>query len=152
MPTIYPNDIKKYSGHVSGSTAHIKGKQRKFASKKEAEDFVKKENIRRGLAIKNVIHDNGKYLVVALTRGKSMKASKSHLHHIQDHIWCTAKNARYFPVTTINGRIVRYWNLVLDHKPGKITIDHINRDVLDNRKENLQKATKKEQAANRHQK
>ena len=55
----------------------------------------------------------------------------------------------YYPYTVINGKIVKLYNYLLKFNPDhEMTIDHINRDPLDNRISNLRIANKSTQTIN----
>lgn len=64
---------------------------------------------------------------------------------VSKHKW---RSINKYAVATINGKAVALQRFLLDAKPGQ-TVDHININVLDNRKSNLRYATHALQSLNR---
>ncbi len=65
---------------------------------------------------------------------------------VSQHKWFLRNG---YAVSVINGRTVRLHRFVMNEDDPRIVIDHINRDRLDNRAENLRPLTPIENANNR---
>jgi hypothetical protein len=157
---IYPKKIIKYSGSIYKRNTKwrvvIRTNDYIFnatvETKKEAKKLLKEKNIEKNLPIKNIIHDFGDYLEVELTQGKRVKFDREDLPIIEKYNWHTQTNKEkinFFYVANGSGKNHIYFhNIIMNHTPGKLTVDHKNRDGLDNRKENLRIVTKQVQCIN----
>jgi len=158
---IYPSDIRKYHGHITKnkdghtfktciSLKHGKHTTRCFSTYDLAFNHIKEYCIRKNL-VKNVVYDYGTYLRVSLTQGKFMLCDRDALPLVERHVIYAdfhASNKSYY--ATVKGEKSRgFHNLIMDHIPSDITVDHINRKTLDNRKINLRLASRAVQIINR---
>lgn len=68
--------------------------------------------------------------------------------------WCISDEHSFplYAIACVDGKHVRMQNLVLPNDNPLLTVDHKNRNGLDNQKFNLRLATKRQQAANRKKK
>jgi hypothetical protein len=107
------------------------------------------QNLENKLEIKNVMQDCGEYYSVKLSNGKEFLADKIDLHFIESHIW--SSDSQNYVVTQQNKVAIRFHNLILDHVPTSFnsTVDHSNRNPLDNWRSNLRLATRQTQMINR---
>ncbi|ALX27574.1 HNH-family endonuclease [Golden Marseillevirus] len=152
----YPTFPEKYTGSLSykmrprgkGFSVGFDHKEFvSFFSGEEAMEYLCSENIKRGYAIKNIIKEWEDHMEMHVGGEVWTKIDKEDFEKVQKHTFHV--NANGYAVCS-KGPMLH--NLVMGHKPTKITVDHINRDRLDNRKCNLRLATKKVQAINRCQK
>jgi len=119
-----------------------------FPSRQEAETELIKQNIKNKLEIKNTMLDQGSHYLVKLPGNKSFLADKVDLHFIEEYIWYTNSGYAY---SRQNGRQIQFHNLILKHCPTiNSSVDHINRNPLDNRRVNLRIATNRTQLINRN--
>lgn len=157
---IFPTDIKKYIGYIQQvcnkfritiKTKHLYDAiHSTFTTYEEAFNFIKSKNISLKLPISNIIQEYNDYLKVELTSGKFMICDKEDIELIQKYTWYVEKSGNICYATTwVNERNLMFHNLLLNHTPGEITVDHINRNSLDNRKINLRLANRFEQVQNR---
>lgn len=132
-------------------------------NKQSAEEFRRKMCIQHGL-IRNLMIDRGDYIEMTLTDRGITKIDKDDFFKVDDHLWFgTVTNGLMYARRVADeeenkddeGRH-RYalHNEIMNFLPNKDgtgdSIDHINRDSLDNRKSNLRIASKLEQADNRN--
>jgi len=84
---------------------------------------------------------------VQLSNRKELLADKSDLQFIEAHIWyCDDRN---YVNCKINKRRIKFHNLILGHSPTiSLSVDHINRNPLDNRRFNLRITTSQIQMIN----
>jgi len=81
--------------------------------------------------------------LVKLSGNKNFLADKCDLHFIEAYNWSSNKG---YVVANQNGRKIRFHNLILGHTPiMNCSVDHINRNPLDNRRSNLRLATRQTQ-------
>lgn len=166
---IEPTHIKKYNGNIQLTragkyVARIRNPTpeksqigKSFNTYEEAFNYVKKTNREYHLPIKNKIRNYGIYLKVKLTRGEDMIFDHRNLGLVQKHNIF----AKYSPGTktcyaAVSPRkcdqddgVAKFHNLLMGHKPGKLTIDHINRKTNDNRMHNLRRVDRTVQGINR---
>jgi hypothetical protein len=161
---IMPENFRKYGGSVSWNkrinrwTVLFQRKeykeQKSFKSFAEAVDHVKKVGARENL-VKNICYGyNGQYYCT-LTRKKIMKFSIQDLNLVDEHIWYATFNNRkprasVYAATNIAGvdrTTVKFHQFILPRTENE-TVDHINIDSLDNRRENLRYASKSTQSIN----
>jgi len=163
---IFPQNLKKYSGSIYQvwSTTKDCNKiisfrvliktadflyQKNFPSRQDAESELIRLNHENKLDIKNVIIDKGDHYSVRLPGNKEFLADKCDLHFIEAHIWSLNKN---YVTCNQNGKQIRFHNLILGHTPiMNCSVDHINRNSLDNKRSNLRLATCQTQRINQIQ-
>jgi len=159
MNIIYPTLAKKYSGYikefkgVTGVTYRLRIRngltiyEKSFKTYEEAFAMMKKINIEEGLLIKNIIHDNGDHMTCSVTGKNNLIFDPEKIELVQGHCWYSGPDD--YPATLLNNRIQFFHNLVLEFTPTKDrTIDHINRNIHDNRIVNLRIANWRTQRIN----
>ena len=124
----------------------------------EAFIFLKDTNIENNYIIKNIIYKYENYSEVELTKNKKMIINNEDINKIQQ-ILCyidernNTSYARYRLEKEGHKSSKFVHNYIKDYTPiNNITIDHINRNGLDNRKENLRLATQSLQLVNQERK
>jgi hypothetical protein len=166
---IYPTNIKKYVNCTirqkpdDSFTAKIYKKtsketifyeRNKFKTYEKALRFVRRKSKKHGLLIKNMIYDRGTHYECKLTKGQVMKFDPDDLDKVNLHTLYTHKNRdMYYAFTSFkaNGKKkVNFGNIILNHdtSKSKLTVDHMYRDGLDNRKRNLRLINQSEQNIN----
>lgn len=153
---VYPTNIIKYTGSINvlpyktfrATIEHEKyTKNRTFKTRNEAFEFIKRKNIKHGLPIGNIIELFPDCAKVELTRGLYMICNVDDIDLVQKHNWHATTQG--YAATNINGKIKKFHNIVIGFTlHDDITVDHLNRNKLDNRIENLFEATPREQATN----
>lgn len=79
---------------------------------------------------------------------KYVKVSDQDYNMLKEYRWNVEKSGHTFYASTkIKGKKVRMHRMIM-HDIGELQVDHINRNGLDNRRENLRKATKDQNRAN----
>jgi len=154
----YPTEPRKYTG----SLCTVKGKagdtfcvkimnadvryQKNFKTMAEAVEALKQKNIEYGLLIKNVIEEYPEYMTCELTRGQRFMFSKGDIETVRKHCWCYGHE---YAVTFIGEKMNKFHNILLGFQPTEQeTIDHIDCNSLNNRRENLRVASKRTQMIN----
>lgn len=89
--------------------------------------------------------DNG-YVSGIFENNRETKFSTKDLLDISKHRWYI--DAEGYATTTIEGKNVRMHRFLITEVPDKMVIDHINRDKLDNRRENLRVVSQRENVWN----
>lgn len=156
---ILPTDAKKYNGTISndGKSSNwstgfpkkysIKGRIHK--TKEEAIERLKRVCLRRGLEIKNMIYlYEGQYYCV-LSQGQVMKFSEESIDLVNSHTWFAHYNNytnSYYAETNVHvdakKRMTdRFNRMLFPDIVKKDSVDHINRDSLDNNLSNVRKTT-----------
>lgn len=123
-----------------------------FKTYEQALKFIKKKSKEHNFPIRNMIYDRGDYCECVLTQGKKMKFDKEDIDKVQTHfIHAEKKNRTWYACTTIKRNTTQFSNIIMNHKSTRrsLTIDHIDQDGLNNRKDNLRLANKSEQSVNR---
>lgn len=156
MIKIYPKNINKYYGGITivnknnRFLARIRGDgqnvRKIFDKKKDAEKWIINKNIELGLSIKNTYYDMGDHYAVDITNTERALIDKDDIDIIEKYIWSCKEG---YIARVGHERLEYLHNRVMKHKPGKLTVDHINRKKYDNRKANLRLATNKQQSQNR---
>lgn len=153
----YPTFPEKYTGSLSykmrprGKGFCVGFEQKDFAtffSGEEAMEYLCSENIKRGYTIKNIIREWEDFMEMHVGGDVWTKIDKEDFEKVQKHVFHVSKSSGY----AVCSKGPQLHNLVMGHTPTEITVDHINRDRLDNRRSNLRLATKKMQSINRTQK
>ncbi len=164
---IYPTSLVKYKGNIreiqrkKGNVSYLvrinygEHTINKTCSKYEdASNFLKGYNIVNKLPIKNMIYEKADHLVVHLTKGQVCKVDKESIGIIQEYCWnaaYTESGHAYYAATTINDSTVKLHNMIMKHTPTKkVTIDHIDCNPLNNRRDNLRPMTRHDQNIHRH--
>lgn len=162
---VYPTDIKKYVGYIvklkdtdylvvinhNSLEKPIRGH---FASYDEGITFIKKMNKKHKLPIKNMVRDHGAYMKAELTQGKKMEFDKRNLKIIQKHTMHAARDSHtnnFYARTMLSKpeRIERMHNIIMKRKSSDNTIDHVNRETLNNLEVNMRFASGSVQSTNR---
>ena len=90
---------------------------------------------------------------IALTHGQVATVDDEDVESLLAFRWTAMRSdranghARWYAVTNTSGRLVYLHRLLLGEPKG-ITVDHINADTLDNRRQNLRLASRLEQSRN----
>jgi len=154
-----PREIKKYTGSVARSQkkssaayeACIQYKDLKcfatFETAAEAEQYVHETNVREGLPIRNKFTIFEDRVLVELPGNKLLICNYDDLYLVKMHTWCCING---YAVTNISGSTTQqfFHNMVMQHLPSEITVDHINRNGLDNCKSNHRLADHRAQSIN----
>jgi len=151
----YPTVSKKYTG----SLYTVKGKegetfcvrimnadiryQKNFKTMAEAIEALKQKNTEHGLPIKNVIKEYPEYMTCELTCGQRFMFSKDDIEIVQRYSWCY--HARGYEFTFIGDKMHKFHNILLGFQE---TLDHIDCNCLNNRRENLRVASRRTQMIN----
>jgi hypothetical protein len=156
---IYPSNPGKYDGNIRDvstrkrirfqADVQLKNGEREyqyFENNEAAVNYIKECSVRDD-RVKNVVIDFGEEIMVSLTQGQLMLCDSADLALVDKHLIHAAFSltAGYYYAVT-NG--TPFHNLIMDHVPSDITVDHINRDSLDNRRCNLRLVSKRTQAIN----
>jgi len=154
MQVIYPVVANNYTGFIklvsityAVGIHKLKYYQGGFLTYEAAFDHLKQVNIEKKLQIHNLIYYDEKKDIceVELTKGYRAKFDYADLKLVQSYRWSTSHN---YARTVIDGKSVYLHNLIMNHIPGEITVDFINRDSMDNRRVNLRLADRFLQASN----
>jgi len=154
-----PCEIKKYRGSIyscqkkGGVTyrALIKHKDfyhsKSFKSEAKADLYICETNVREGLPIRNSFTVFADRVLVDLPGDKLLICNYEGLYLVETHTWYCADG--YAATRTSSSANQQYFhNLAMQHIPTDITVAHINRNCLDNRKSNLRLVDWKIQSIN----
>jgi len=144
-----PREIKKYTGYIQrhqrrrgvSYVARIRYKDfylsKTFKTEAEADLYICETNVREGLPIKNsfTIFDNR--VLVDLTGNKLLICDYEDLYLVEMHTWCCSSNGYAVTKTSSSTNPQFFHNLAMWHILTEITVDHINRNGLNNHKSNL---------------
>lgn len=96
------------------------------------------------------------YITIPLTKNQFAIVDIADSVEVNKHSWSAVyckSTKSYYARTEIKGKTVYLHNFLLNHDPSesknKITVDHVNRDTLDYRRDNLERRTKAQQMINR---
>jgi len=155
-----PWEIKKYTGSVSryqqkgGGVAYMARIQHKdfklsksFGTRAKAEDYICLTNVRENLPIRNQFTIYEDRVLVDLTGDKLLICDYADLHIVEMHNWHYSSG---YVVTGTSGSTNKQYfhNAVMKHVPTEITVDHMNRNRLDNRRANLRLVDQRTQSIN----
>jgi hypothetical protein len=163
---IMPSNIKKYTGSIFCRTDRKRNwesrissngykKSKCHATEEEAEAHLKEVNIRENLPIKNIIYEyNGQYYCT-LTQKKLMLFSYENIDSVNSYFWglsntvkLNSRNKPYAVAYVKSDKKKRLFHqLIFPDKKGE-TVDHINRNSLDDCRENLRPASRQLQNIN----
>jgi len=99
-----------------------------FNNEAEAVDYMCNTNVREGLNINNCFTVFEYRVVVELPHDMFFTCDIDDIDIVEDYIWCV--NAGGYVITQIDGSSHKFHNMVMNHRPGIITIDHIDRNPL----------------------
>ncbi len=91
---------------------------------------------------------------IRLTKGKSVKVDKSDYSFLDQWKWCVVKAGNnYYAVRNSKSgakyrHLIYMHHIILGFPPKGLEVDHLNRDSLDNRKENLRYIDHRENISN----
>lgn len=86
----------------------------------------------------NIFSVDGNTLKITTASGVEIIADSTDYDLLACRSWCISKTG--YAVARINGRVLKMHRVILDAEDGT-TIDHINRNKLDNRRSNLRECT-----------
>lgn len=90
---------------------------------------------------------NDGILVITLKNGFNYYADAEDREMLEKYSWCRAKSG--YAVANINGKVTKMQRYLLGVTDPHILVDHKNRFINDNRKENLRVCTRAENARNK---
>jgi len=117
-----------------------------FKTEAKAEQYICLTNVREGLPIRNSFTVFANRVLVDLLGGKLLICDYEDLYLVESHTWCPSNG--YAATSTSSTNQQYFHNLVMQHIPTEITVDHINRNCLDNRKSNLRFVDRRTQTIN----
>jgi len=143
-----PRELKKYTGSITrrqrrgGVFYEVRIYHKDFSCSKsfkteaEVEQYIRLTNVREGLPIRNSFTVFADRVLVDLPGNKLLICNYEDLYLVETHTWCCSDG--YAVTKTSSSANQQYFhNLAMRHIPTEITVDHINRNGLDNRKSNL---------------
>jgi len=151
-----PWEIKKYFGYISkhqrknSAMVYVAIIQHRdfflsktFNTKADADKYIHDTNIREGFPIKNRFIVFEDWVEVELPGDKTFICDLDNLGIVELHTWYCNPNG--YAVTTFSGISSKqfFHDMVLNHVPLAVTVDHINRNGLDNCRANLRVVKKK---------
>jgi len=154
-----PREIKKYTGSIWRSQrrrnvsyeVRIHHKDfnllKTFKTEAEAEQYIRLTNVREGLSIRNRFTIFADRVLVDLPGNKLLICDYEDLDIVESYNWCCSNG--YAATGTSSANPQYFHNLIMRHIPTEITVDHINRNCLDNCKSNLRLADRRIQIINR---
>jgi len=157
-----PRELKKYIGYISKRqrkdcamvyVAIIQHRDfylsKTFNTEADADKYIHDTNVREGFLIKNRFTVFEDRVEVELPGGKTFICDLDDLGIVELHTWYCKSNG--YVVTNISGVNNKqfFHNMVMNHVPSAVTVDHINRNGLDNHRANLRVVNKKIQSINR---
>lgn len=89
---------------------------------------------------------DGKTLKILTAKGDVILADSSDYDVLSHHSWCVSKTG--YAVARIKGKVVKMHRFLVSECDENHEIDHMNRNRLDNRRENLRICTRGENAKN----
>jgi len=155
-----PREIKKYTGSIwrhqrrRGVSYEVRihhkdfNLSKTFKTEAEAEQYICLTNVREGLPIKNKFTVYEDRVLVELHGNKLLICDYDDIDIVESYTWCCADG---YAATNISGSpTMQYFhNMVMKHPTGiAVTVDHINRNSLDNRQVNLRLVDKTTQCIN----
>jgi len=115
----------------------------------EAEDYICLTNVREGLLIKNKFTIFEDRVLVELPGDKLLICDYDDIDLVESHTWY-CQNTGYAVTHNTNDTKEFFHNMVMKHQTGTaVTVDHINRNGLDNHKSNLPLVDQRTQSINR---
>lgn len=93
----------------------------------------------------NTFTVNGAVLTIKTKSGVEILADSEDLDKLRTWSWCINKAG--YAVANTGKKIVRMHRFIMDAADGSV-VDHINHNILDNRKQNLRICSQKENARN----
>lgn len=91
--------------------------------------------------------NTNKYQVKVITKkGEEILIDEGDFEKVKKYSWCISKTG--YPVANINGKATKLHRYLLNIEVPEVIVDHINRNKLDNRRNNLRTCTALENARN----
>lgn len=92
------------------------------------------------------IRNNDYSIQIKTSKGQKIIIDPDDFEKCAKYSWCISKTG--YAVANIRGKVTKMHRYILGIKDPNIVIDHINRNPLDNRKENLRLCTPRENSRN----
>lgn len=130
--------------------------KKKYTISEKAKDNMKSLAKFNHKGNKRKVDSSGKHVIISLNKGKTTIIDAEDYNKIKMYTWRTFKCKNTCYVTSdasvsggLRKKTLLLHRLILDLKRG-ISVDHINGDGLDNRRNNLRIATKQQNGFNRN--
>lgn len=88
----------------------------------------------------------GEIAKIELANGKGIAFVDSHKSEVDKHNWSLSGDG--YPMTYVNGALIKLHHMVFGKPPKGLVTDHINRNKMDNRVSNLRFVTQAENLRN----
>lgn len=162
-----PNNRKKYYGAIHHQKtsknpwditfSNDYPPSRSHLTKAKAEARLKEINVKENFPIKNIIYEYEDQLYCVLTKYQLIKFGVNNLDLVESRIWyatCSWTTKTYYAQTSIRNReqnatTLLFARAMFSNLTKNQSVDHINRDTLDNNPENVRIASLTTQNINR---
>jgi len=137
----------EFDGNVS---KHLPNKT--VASKEEGEAYIKQVNVEEKLPIRNMVYFYQGQYYCTLTQNQLMKFALENLDLVEKHCWYARFDQPqncYYAYTSVKSKGVAFHDLICPVIDQKLSVDHINRDTLNNMPVNLRRVSHTIQNINR---